>query len=394
MTLTQRRSVLSDDLLERCAQRAAGYDRENRFFFEDFDELREAKYLLATVPQEFGGLGLTLSEICHEQRRLACRSAPTALGINMHFLATGIAADLWRKGDESQVWILEEAARGAVFAYGHAESGNDLEVMYSATRAERVDGGYRFFGHRNFGTLTPVWNWLNIYGLDSADPDNPKIVHAVMQRDTPGYRIVETWDTLGMRATASQDTVLEGAFVPHRYVIRTRGPGFAGADEFILTMFGRFEPTIANIYIGLAERARDLTIERIRKKTSVAEMTRSMAYHPGVQQAIANIVIELEGMIAHADRIAEDWTNGVDHGGMWPAKLVAAKYHCVEGAFRAVDGAMDVSGGRGMFKGDELERLYRDVRCGRFHPANAMTVHEVVGKSALGVLGEAGPRWG
>ena len=85
-------------------------------------------------------------------------------------------------------------------------------------------------------------------------------------------------------------------------------------------MFGRFEPTIANIYIGLAERARDLTIERIRKKTSVAEMTRSMAYHPGVQQAIANIVIELEGMIAHADRIAEDWTNGVDHGGMWPAK--------------------------------------------------------------------------
>jgi len=53
-----------------------------------------------------------------------------------------------------------------------------------------------------------------------------------------------------------------------------------------------------------------------------------------------------------------------------------------------------VSGGRGMFKGDELERLYRDARCGRFHPANAMTVHEVVGKSALGVLGEAGPRWG
>ena len=123
-------------------------------------------------------------------------------------------------------------------------------------------------------------------------------------------------------------------------------------------------------------------------------MTRSMAYHPEVQHAIADIVIELDGMIAHADRIADDWTNGVDHGALWPAKLVAAKYHCVEGAFRAVDLAMDVSGGRGMFKGDELERLYRDARCGRFHPANAMTVHEVVGKSALGVLGEPGPRWG
>jgi alkylation response protein AidB-like acyl-CoA dehydrogenase len=388
------RSVLSDDLLERCAQRAAGYDRENRFFFEDFDELREDKYLLAAVPREFGGLGLTLAEICQEQRRLARRSAPTALATNMHIGATGIAADLWRKGDNSQVWMLEEAAKGAVFAYGYSESGNDLEVLYAAGRAERVDGGYRFFGHKHFGSLTPVWNWLKIYGLDTAIPDDPKIVHGVMARDAADYRIVETWDTLGMRATTSHDTILEGAFVPDQRIIRKTTPGFAGADEFILTIFGRFEPMFANIYIGLAERARDLAIERIKKKTSVAQMTRSMAYHPGVQHTIAEIVIELEGMIAHADRIADDWTNGVDHGDMWPAKLVAAKYHCVEGAFRAVDRAMDVSGGRGMFKGDELERIYRDARCGRFHPANAMTVHEVVGKSALGVLGEAGPRWG
>jgi alkylation response protein AidB-like acyl-CoA dehydrogenase len=388
------RSVLSDDLLERCAQRAAAYDRENRFFFEDFEELREAKFLLSAVPKEFGGLGLTLVEICQEQRRLARRSAPTALATNMHLLATGVAADLWRKGDKSQAWMLEEAARGATFAYGYSESGNDLEVLYAAGKAERVDGGYRFFGHKHFGSLTPVWNWLKIYGLDRTDPDDPKIVHAVMARETAGYRIVETWDTLGMRATASQDTVLDGAFVPDRHVIRVTKPGFAGADDFVLGIFGRFEPAIANIYIGLAERARDLAIERIKKKNSVAEMTRSMAYHPEVQHAIADIVIELDGMIAHADRIAEDWTNGVEHGALWPAKLVAAKYHCVEGAFRAVDLAMDVSGGRGMFKGDELERLYRDARCGRFHPANAMTVHEVVGKSALGVLREPGPRWG
>ena len=386
--------ILSEDLLDRCAQRAAGYDRENRFFFEDFDELREAKYLLAAVPKEFGGLGLTLAEICQEQRRLARRSAPTALATNMHIGATGIAADLWRKGDSSQVWMLQEAARGAVFAYGYSESGNDLEVLYAAGRAERVDGGYRFFGHKHFGSLTPVWNWLKIYGLDTANPDDPKIVHGVMARDAADYRIVETWDTLGMRATTSHDTILEGAFVPDQFIIRKTTPGFAGADDFILTIFGRFEPMFANIYIGLAERARDLAIERIKKKTSVAQMARSMAYHPGVQHTIAEIVIELEGMIAHADRIADDWTNGVDHGAMWPAKLVAAKYHCVEGAFRAVDLAMDVSGGRGMFKGDELERLYRDARCGRFHPANSMTVHEVVGKSALGVLDEAGPRWG
>ena len=83
--------VLSEDLLEHCARRAADYDRENRFFFEDFEELRQANNLVAAVPKEFGGLGLTLAEICQEQRRLARHSAPTALGLNMHLTATGIA---------------------------------------------------------------------------------------------------------------------------------------------------------------------------------------------------------------------------------------------------------------------------------------------------------------
>ena len=71
---------------------------------------------------------------------------------------------------------------------------------------------------------------------------------------------------------------------------------------------------------------------------------------------------------------------------------MAAKYHCVEGAKRVVDLAMDVSGGSGMFKSNELERIYRDVRCGGFHPANAALVHEIVGKTALGVLADP-QRW-
>jgi alkylation response protein AidB-like acyl-CoA dehydrogenase len=393
-TLASTKSVLSNDLLERCAQRAAVYDRENRFFSDDFEELRQAGYLLVAVPQELGGLGLSLAEICQEQRRLARRSAPTALALNMHIIATGIAADLYRQGDNSQQWLLEEVAHGEVIGYGHAESGNDLEVLYAVGKAERVDGGYRFTGRKNFGSLTPVWTRLCIYGVDTSNPDAPQIVHAFLPRDTPGYHIEETWDTLGMRATRSDDTVLEGAFVPDKYIVRVRPPGFAGADAFILTMFAWAEPLFANIYLGIAERARDLVIARVKQKTSVAGMTRSMAYHPEVQHRVAEIVLEIEKMIPHVERIAEEWSNGVDHGAQWPAKLVAVKHHCVESAFCVVDLAMDVSGGRGMFKGDELERLYRDVRCGRFHPANSMVVHEVIGKLALGVLGEEGLRWG
>jgi alkylation response protein AidB-like acyl-CoA dehydrogenase len=102
--------------------------------------------------------------------------------------------------------------------------------------------------------------------------------------------------------------------------------------------------------------------------------------------------IELESIAAHVERTAADWSAGVDYGMAWPIKLFAAKFKAVEGAKRIVDLAMDVSGGSGMFKGNELERIYRDVRCGGFHPANSSIVHEVIGKGLLGVLGEV-PRW-
>jgi len=387
------RPALTDDLVARFGERAATYDRENRFFHEDFEELRQAGYLNLAVPREFGGEGMSLAAVCQEQRRLAYRAPATALATNMHFYWTGLAADLYRSGDTSLQWILEEAARGEVFAAGHGEAGNDLPILYSTAKAERVDGGYRFYGRKIFGSLTPVWTRLGIHAMDRSDPGNPKVVHAFMPRDTERYRIEETWDTLGMRATRSDDPVLRGAFLPATYPRLLLAPVFAGADLFVLSIFGWAEPTFGSIYLGLARRALDLTLESVKKKTSIAGLTRSMAYHPEVQHSVAEMVLLLDGALSHIERIAQEWSEGVNHGPWWPAKLVSAKYHAVEAAKKVVDLALDVSGGTGMFKRSELERLYRDVRAGGFHPANAHLVHEIVGKTALGVLGEA-PRWG
>jgi len=383
---------LSDDLLQRFGERARTYDCENRFFTEEFDDLRLAGYLELAVPTELGGRGLSLAQVCKEQRRLAYRAPATALATNMHLYWTGLAADLLRMGDSSCRWMLEEAANGEDFAAGHGEGGNDFPVMLSTTRAERVEGGYRFYGHKIFGSLTPVWTRFGLHGMDTSDPDRPKIVHAFLPRDSEGFRIVPTWDVLGMRATRSDDTILEGAFVADKYIPRVVPAGLAGADLFVLAIFAWAEPTFANIYVGVAERAIDLAVTSLKRRTSIGLGGRALAYHPMLQHAVAEMSVTLDCMIAHVDQVAEDWSNGVDHGGKWPAKLVSAKYHCVEGAKRIVDLAMEVSGGTGMFKSSELERLYRDVRCGGFHPANSALVHELVGKTTLGILGEE-PRW-
>ena len=140
--------ILSDDILAHCMERAPGYDRDNQFFTEDFEELREAGYLLAAIPSELGGKGLSLAEVCQEQRRLGYHAPATALAVNMHFYWTGLFADVWRSGDMSMEKYLREAADGAVFAAGHAESGNDIPLLLSTTKAERADGGYKFTSWR------------------------------------------------------------------------------------------------------------------------------------------------------------------------------------------------------------------------------------------------------
>src|SRR2546421_3632787 len=148
-------SVLTQPLLDRCRDRAPLYDRENRFCQEDFDDLKAAGYLLMAVPRELGGLGMSLAQVGRETRRLAQYAPATALCINMHNYWVGLTADLWRAGDKSLEWILREAAAGEVFAAGHAETGNDLPILLSTTKAEKVSGGDEFSRREAFCSLTP-----------------------------------------------------------------------------------------------------------------------------------------------------------------------------------------------------------------------------------------------
>ncbi len=385
-------SILTQALLDRCRERAPEYDRENRFCQDDFDELKAAGYLLMAVPKEFGGLGMTLAQVARETRQLALYAPATALCINMHNYWVGDAADLWRSGDTSCEWILRDAAAGEVFAAGHAEHGNDIPGLLSTTKAERVDGGYKFTGRKAFGSLTPVWTRLGGHAMDTSDPAAPNIVHFFMPRDTKGYTIKETWDVLGMRATRSDDTVLEGAFVPDKYISRVVPAGAAGADMFVIGFFTWALVNFANIYYAIGLRTREVLIEQLKTKTSIA-LSRPMTYHPEVQHGIAEITMDLEAMGPHVEAVATDWSEG-RIGPDWFLRIVACKHKTVAAAFRIVDRALDLSGGFGMFKKSELERLFRDCRAGRFHPANPLLTHEIVGKISLGINPDEQPRWG
>ena len=391
-TPTAARELLTDEMLARFDERAPGYDRENRFFDEDFEELKASGYLLGPVPTDMGGSGLDLARYVALQRRLAYVAPATALAVNMHCYWMGVAADLLKMGDDSCRFLLDLGVQGEVLAALHGEAGNDLPLLLAVAQAERVDGGWEISGHKIFGSLSPVWTFGGFHAMDTTSPDAPQIVHGFLPRDASGYQIIDTWDTIGMRATQSQDTVLDRAFVADEHIAVVCPPGFAGAGPFHVGIFAWALMGFAATYLGAAKRAFDITVEQMPKRSSIA-LTNSMAHHPEVQHNVAEMRIAYDAAEALLERTAADWSEGVEHED-WPVRLVATRYFVINQAFDIVDRALDLSGGAAAFKRNRLEQIFRDVRMGRFHPGNTLLAHELVGKLCLGIDPDNPLRWG
>ncbi len=104
--------------------------------------------------------------------------------------------------------------------------------------------------------------------------------------------------------------------------------------------------------------------------------------------------MEMEAIAPHIERVAQDWSDGVDHGHGWAVKITAAKHRATEGSWKVIDTALDLAGGFGIFKRAGMERLWRDARLGRIHPANPALTHEFISKVSLGINPDEQPRWG
>lgn len=380
------RTVLDEALLERIAARAPEYDRGNRFFTEDLEELTAAGYLRAMVPAEFGGLGLTLRETAREQQRLAAAAPATALGVNMHLVWTGVAKVVHDRGLDFLDFLLEEAGAGEVLGFGISEAGNDLVLFGSRTEAvPQEDGGYRFTGTKVFTSLSPAWTRLGLFGLDTVSADAPKLVHAFIDREAAGYRILDDWDTLGQRATQSSTTVLDGVYAPPERVFRRLDPG-PNPDPLIFGIFANFEVLLASVYTGIGARALELATASAHRRTSMKNGGAPLAHDPDIRWRIADAALAQDALAPQIDAIARDVDELADHGAQWFRKLVGVKVRATETARVVVDAAIRVSGGSSYANSSELSRLYRDVLAGMFHPSDDESAHSTVATALLGPL--------
>lgn len=361
-------SALTPDLLARIRERAPGYDRDNAFFAEDLDELRAAGYL---APR-------SLLDTARDQRLLAAHAPATALGINMHLVWVGVARVLHDRGDTSLDWVLRDAEKGELFAFGNSEPGNDLVLWDSLTKVETVDGGYAFTGTKIFTSLAPAWTRLGVFGRLGDE-----LIHGFLTRDDAGVETLDDWDTLGMRATSSNTTRLHGAVVPEQRISR-RLPVGPNADPFVFGIFANFLLLIGSVYAGIADRALELGVEAAQRRTSL-KTGLSYAADPDIRWRLADAALALDALRPDLETLAADVDGVVDRDD-WFRMLTGAKHRATETARRVVDQAMRVAGGSGYRSSSELARLQRDVLAGIYHPSDTESVHATVATNLLGSL--------
>jgi alkylation response protein AidB-like acyl-CoA dehydrogenase len=377
----RRFADLADGIAAQFAERAGEHDRDGSFPFENYERMAEAGYLGLTVPEELGGMGANLRELLMAQEHLAGGCGSTALAVNMHVSPIAQLASLWRaSGDPKLESFLREAATGKiVYASMTAERGHSV-LMKSNTVAERVKGGYRVSGEKIFGTESAVCTqFTSMAQLD--DPDTgPRVLFFRIPRDIEGMTVKQTWDTMGMRATQSNDYTLENVFVPEEAVFHSYPVGHFDAI-MLKTVWGWAMPSFGSVYLGIAAGAmayaRGVALQRHREGD------------PAIQRLFAEMEVLLETARAvlyrHADEIASGSlvSDLPVQDGM--ARAVLTKYVATNHAVQIVDQALEVVGGAGYYKRSPLERMYRDVRAGVIMPYNNLEAMELFGKTSLGI---------
>lgn len=350
------------------AANAERHDRDGSWVQDSFDHLRQNGVLALAVPAELGGMGATIRETAIVMRELAQHCGSTALAMSMHQHVTAFTAWRYRRGLPGAEATLRRVADDGIVLV----STGGADFTSPRGEAVKVDGGYRVSGRKIFASQSPAGTVMStMFPYD--DPERGRRVLNMAVPFGAGVTVHDTWDTLGMRGTASNDVTVEDVFVPDEKVLADRPHGVV--DPPLQVIVGIAFSIINAVYLGVAESAANHALLAAAAK----------ADDPLVQRQV--------GLMQHRLRIAT-WAHdgSVAAVGDDPAPsmetvaaIMAAKREIGIAGIEVCDLAMEIAGGAAYFKGNPIERAYRDIRGAKFHPftPEATLVH--AGRLALGI---------
>lgn len=361
---------LAGELGRGFAARAAQHDRDGSFVTENFEAMREAGYLRLAVPSELGGLGASQRQVCFAQAELARQCASTALAVNMHHYLVMANVYRFRNGATALEKVLRRIASEGIVLM---TSGGSDWIFPSGT-AVRDGDGFRVSGRKAFCSQAPVADLFTTTAVFEDPAEGRQILMMSIPMSAAGVQVLDTWDTMGMRATGSHDVVLSEVAVPEA-AIAVRRP-YGKFDTALRNALVHFSLPVAAVYHGIAEGARDEAVRLAAEKGRGSD--------PIVQRQVGLMDHLLKtswwSLLGALDEMGDDYRP--DDAA---TRLVSiAKRTMLKSAMEVVDISLEVAGGGSYYKRSPLEQAYRDVRAGAYHPLTPEASLTYAGRLALG----------
>ncbi len=361
------------ELTARFAATAEAHDRDSSFPFENIRALHEAGLLALTAPVELGGGGANLAAALKVVRAVARGEPATALVLTMQYL---FHSSLERRAGWpehlSRRVVIDAVETGALINALRVEPdlGTPARGGLPATVARRTPEGWRLSGRKIYSTGSPALTWMVVWAR--TDEEAPRVGGFLVHRDTPGWRIEETWDHTGLRASGSHDVVFEDALIPEDHALSPQPPGAGPTIEAGMVVWSQV--LTSAIYDAVARAGRDWFV-RWSLERKPANLGAPLASLPRFQELVGTI-----DALLLQNRVLLDSAARGDIG-LGEAGLV--KHLVTENAIAAVEKAIAASGNPGLSRHNALQRHYRDVLCGRIHTPQGDVILTSAGKSAF-----------
>jgi alkylation response protein AidB-like acyl-CoA dehydrogenase len=359
-----------DQIAPEIAAWSEQHDREGTFVAESYARLRSVGAMSVGIPEELGGAGLGHGEVCELIRRLAHHCPSTALSFSMHTHV--VAAMVWRfrQGNGGDAVLRRIAAEQLVLL---STGGSDW--VHSNGKMERVDGGYRVTARKIFGSGAPAADLIVTSARFGDAEPVPLVLHFAVPARAPGVRILDDWNSFGMRGTGSNTVMLEDVFVPESSITLARPAGrWHPVWSMIVTLA---LPIFLAPYLGLAERARMIAVEAMRDRSFDDDLA---------AEALGEVDVALTGArLAWREMVRNAADGDFDNTLERANHTLHARTLLARGCIDTVQRAIAAVGGRAYDRRLGLERCLRDVMAIAHHPLPERKQQRFSGRVALGL---------
>lgn len=343
------------------------HDRSGEIDAAAFDRLRQSGVIAALVPTDFGGGGVSHSEMGSIIRELGRRDPATALTLSMH--SHVVATQVWRHnhGMDAEK-LFRKVADGAILISTGAS-----DWVNSNGSTARIDGGYRVSARKVPASGCEVGQILVASSNWADAPDGPQVLHFAIPMSAEGISIEQTWDTLGLRATGSHTVVMDDVFVPEAAVALSRP-----ADQWPMiwnVVLPSALPLIMSAYLGIADTA----VERVTESLLGREDPHVLQLVGEMMNAHGTAADTISAMFHDAQRLNFEPSDQLS------ARTLGRKTVVATAAIDTVRLGIEATGGYGYTRASELERLYRDVHGCLFHPLPRAKQTRFTGAVELGL---------